>query len=109
MWSPTLPLIIIATGESVSEVMKRNVSTTKGRGEQARNEFFPRITSKVLQIILSNHMVDSDSPENDMAAPVVKKPTLKYNDPIKRQKIIIFNNMTTSLSICGVPNSQFSC
>ncbi len=61
MWSPTQPLINIATGEIVSEDMTGNVSTTKERGEQAINELLPRITSKVTSNS-QQPLVDSDSP-----------------------------------------------
>ena len=96
------PIVNIATGIYASPDMCKNVVMAKERGKEARKAFFQRIapgtmgdstqTSAVQEVVET----EPSSASSSRRIPVhpTDKSTLKYADPIKRQKLIAFENMT---------------
>jgi hypothetical protein len=81
--------------------MTRNVVTTKERGDKARKEFFQRITRVMVDeeqasITEPQQSTSSEQPQGVLTASTTElpKPTLQYNDPIKRQPVFTFDKIT---------------
>jgi hypothetical protein len=101
LWSSSQPLINIATGIIAPSDMIRNVMTTKERGEQARREFFRRITENVTDNTSSetqeSQLGTNLSQSASKTTTARRKPenhTPKYSDPIKKQLVLTFDKIT---------------
>ncbi len=98
LWSPSQPLMNIATGIVASDEMVRNVMTTKDRGARAMAEFIGRITGVTdnkQDETQSQQLSISDVPEPMQTSETAHthKPSLNYHDPIKRQPVLTFENL----------------
>ena len=82
--------------------MCKNVAMAKERGREARKAFCQRITTGTMgdstQPSAVQEVVETEpsSASSSRRIPVhhTEKSTLKYTDPIKRQNLITFENMT---------------
>ena len=111
LWSPTQPLMNIATGVIAPDEMVTNVTTTKERGTKAKNDFFQRMTNVADedQVVTIEHQQLSEPEQILGQQPIcieVPRQIPGYNDPIKRQKVCTFDKITDQKSKVSITEDE---